>query len=151
MNHNNPAFCPRFGSESWLPSGKSPGGQLVSVPAHVLQCSSLSPGEACGCFNPASWLQTNQLFVCIISCVVCPCRTVCLRAGVMTKKGGWGSCPVLPLCSRLKEPTKLFHLLSWSIWPQEGSSGLASPKSQLRSEPPGPESCTLADTRGRTR
>lgn len=143
VNQNNPAFCPGFGSGSWLHSGKCPQGQLVSVPARVPQCSSLSPAQIWGCLN-----LTNRWLMCIISCVVCPGRAACLRVGVMTKEGTWGSCAVLLLCGRLKEPTELPHLLSCRVWPQEGSSGLASPKSQLRSEPPGPESCTLAETRG---
>lgn len=35
VNQNNPAFCPGFGSGSWLHSGKSPGGHSLCLCLHV--------------------------------------------------------------------------------------------------------------------
>lgn len=86
----------------------------------------------------------------------------------MAREGGWGSRPAPSLRSKLEEPPKqssalkkqplreelhgcpgyLSHLLSWSVRPQEGASGLANPKSQLRTASTGPESCTLGETGG---
>lgn len=119
------------------------------------------PEVGCSCASPAAWSPHAQRLV----------RSEAAWAGVvvMAREGGWGSCPAPSPHSRLEDPPakdssalkkqplgeKLYgclgylsHLQSWTIQLQEGASGLAHPKSQLRSASPGPASCTLTESRG---
>ena len=119
-----------------------------------------SPGNvSCSCASPAVWYPHAQQLVWS--------KAAWARVRAMAREGGWGTCPALPLHSRLEEAPKqssalkkqhlreelhgcpgyLSHLLCWRIQSQEGASGLANPESQLRYASPGPESCTLIQTR----
>lgn len=96
VNQNNPAFCPGFGSGSWLHSGECPGGdRSLCLCLHVGSELLTEPCRALWRFESHILAPHRAVVHLHHQLLVCPGRAACLRVGVITKEDAWGSPPVL--------------------------------------------------------